>query len=283
MESVDPFIESSPIPPTISSPSNSPTDASTKPENPTQTQMPDLIDIDKPTKPDAPSQAIIPEYNAGINPDIIEYASVIDIYRDFFRYYERDLNFSDYVYSTCSVITDKLGIEYTITDEMEAYELHCSLYEILDGNPGYVVHDINSDGIPELIILSEDFTIHAIYSLNNDKLILIGAYWSRQNCAIDETGMLFINSSSGASNGYSASYIIAPASVELQMIEMVGMEDYDTQTYEIFSTPVCYRIKDGNKTIIDFEEAFVFWEEFPNRYPNNPTKNAGLIFVPLFI
>jgi len=280
-ESVDHIVEPSLLPSKSIRLNNPPSVSPFQHETPSQSQASEIVDTIEQDQPEMPIVTISSEYTAGIDPDVIVYAAIIRLYRDFIYYYEI-ANFPDCVDNTASKIADYLGIEYNIYDEREAWELHCSLYEVFYGNLGYDVRDINSDGIPELIILSDEYTVHAIYSLNNDKLILIGAYWSRYSCAIDETGTLFIDSSSGAADSYSASYRIAPANVELELIEMVGIEDYDELTDERLPEPRYYQIKKGIKEIIEYEEAFVFWDDFPNKYPRNPTKDAGLDFVPLF-
>ena len=140
---------------------------------------------------------------------------------------------------------------------------------------------MNGDRVPELIILSGGYTIHALYTLSGEKPVLLGAYWSRNSCVIDETGTLYISGSGGASDSSSASYTIAPCGAELQLIEMVGVESYDDKTGEEFPEGRYYRIQNGTKTVITEEEAGAAWRKFPSDYPDYPTKSSGIVFNPI--
>lgn len=203
-----------------------------------------------------------------------KYEAIISVYQDFIYNKQKDEDALDKFY-------DKIIDEINNEQEEIEYEVWCSGVEMYNSDLGYAIYDLNNDDICELIILSEDFFVHAIYSLYNDVPVLVGGYWSRKSCVIDETGTLYIHGSSGAADSSSASYLIAPNTTELQLIEMIGIESYDNETGENFNTPQCYRIKNGNKYIIDYEELLIESEYFPNVYPNNITKNAGLPFIPL--
>ena len=167
--------------------------------------------------------------------------------------------------------------------EESAYQLQSSAYELYGVDLGYALHDLNGDGISELIVLSEDFFVHGIYSLyNSETPIFVGGYWSRNRCVIDGTGTLYIHGSNGAADGTSASYVLAQNTAELQLVELIGMESYDAETGEDLEPPRYYQIdKDGNRIIIDEAEFFTSLENFPDSYPENITQNAGFEFTPL--
>ena len=182
-----------------------------------------------------------------------------------------------------AAIKDELSAGPGGFSDEKAYELEASFtelgYVVREGKLGYALRDLNNDDIPELIILADDYSISAVYSLVNEAPVLVGAYWSRNSCVIDAAGTLYISGSSGAADSSSASYSFRGGD-ELQLIEMVGVESYDEKTFETFPEGRYYRIQNGEKTVIDEEEAGILFKKFPSHYPENPTKDAGLVFVP---
>jgi len=220
------------------------------------------------------------EYIFELIPEAVMYAEILNAYQDFLYNDENKDNQIMSVDITVNNLYERIAKELNIDKDQRNYELWVSCTEMRDGNLGYAIHDINNDGIDELIILSEgDFNIHAIYSLDKDVPILIGGYWSRYRCVIDEKGTLFIHASGGAGDWYSASYRILQGSKELQLIEMYGHETYDDQTGKSFLSGQYYRIKNDNKSIIEEEEFMVAIEHFPDVNSSAPTKKAGLHFI----
>ena len=206
------------------------------------------------------------------------YSKIINCYRNYIiRRDDKEGALEDLLVK----LSYELNIDLDSNDDEKAYELECS-FEILVYEPGaklgYALYDINKDGVPELFILTEDHTILAIYSLIDDAPVLVGAYWSRNRCAMDKTGTLYIHASSGASDSYSASYSFSSGG-ELNLTEMVGVESFDEQG-NAFPEPQYYRIVNGKKLIVNEEEAVSAWRKFPDVYSDNPTKDAGLNFVP---
>ena len=205
-----------------------------------------------------------------------KYDGIIAAYRYYAAHPDED-DASDNLFTIVARIT---GID---PENEKSYGLSCSIDELRyepGRNLGYSFRDLNKDGIPELFVITGDYTIAAVYSLVNDTPVLVSAYWSRNRCVIDKSGTLYINGSSGAGNSFGASYSYKGGE-ELQLIVMVGVEDYDEVTEQSLSAPRWYRIKDGKKTIIDENEAYAVMKKIPDAYPDNPTKNAGLFFTPL--
>ena len=137
---------------------------------------------------------------------------------------------------------------YMGLDERALNNVYSSFEEPLrsKSNFGYAIRDINEDGIPELFILSkddysDDYTINSIFTLHNGSTILVGAYWSRNQCMLAKDGTIYINGSSGADETLSASFSLSPQTGKLQLIER-------------FKAPYS---------------------------PNITTKEAGLLFTPL--
>ena len=201
---------------------------------------------------------------------VSEYVAIIRCYRDYAQHEDTD------------ALYDAIMKVLLISPETDQYGLSPSCGELhfvnIEGLT-YSIHDINGDGVDELIILSEDYFIHAVYTLDGDAPVLLGAYWSRKRCVIDEAGTLYVNGSGGAADSYSASYIIVSETASLSMIEMVGVESYYGEASESHAEVRFYHVIDGVETIISDEEATAIWERFPDIFPDNPTKNIGLVLA----
>jgi len=209
-----------------------------------------------------------------------KYDRIIALYRDYVIHRNDD----DAYDTLMAKLSHELHIGPNIHGDEKAYQLQCSSFELsfaLRANTlGYAFRDLNNDGILELFILLDDLTILAIYSLEKDLPVLVGAYWSRHRCALDKAGMLYISGSSGSQDSFSASYALNGDN-KLQLVEMLGIESYDAKTGKTFPKPRHYRMKNGNKSIIGKKEADALWEKFQDVGRNNPTRDAGLTFTPL--
>ncbi len=65
---------------------------------------------------------------------------------------------------------------------------------------GYILYDLNGDGIDELFWVRKDYSIIAIFTIYNEKLTLLDAFWSRHRATINQQGLLITQSSGGALN-----------------------------------------------------------------------------------
>ena len=146
-----------------------------------------------------------------------KYEAIIDLYRDIVRYSSEDAS------ETADSVSHNLAYELGILDnEQKRNELWSSIFEVCmygGGIVGYALLDVNKDGSPELFILSEEYEVHAVYTLRGDSPVLVGAYWSRNRCAVDRDGVFYINGSNGASDSFSASYTLDPATGQLKQIQ----------------------------------------------------------------
>ena len=171
-----------------------------------------------------------------------------------------------------------------LNSERKEYEITSSLAETRAEDLGFASRDINGDGVPELFILSRDFTIYSIYTLIGGAPVLIGAYWSRNACSVDASGTLYICADNGASDNYNAKYTLAPAKADLSLAEMFGVESRDGVTGAYLPEPRFYKSRgDGDETINDTiseEEAGALYAGFPDVHSGEPTKDAGLKYVP---
>ncbi len=64
---------------------------------------------------------------------------------------------------------------------------------------GYILADINNDGTPELFWVRDDHSVLAVFTVFEDKIILLDAFWSRYPCVITDEGALYTMGSGGAS------------------------------------------------------------------------------------
>jgi len=113
-------------------------------------------------------------------------------------------------------LTDEREIEWCLAVSSAAfpYGLNC----------GYAIKDLNDDGIEELILLTEDYIVLAIFSMVDGDPILLGDYIPRGSCWIDSDGLLHLNGSGGADYTTNAVYQIADGGAELVLIIEFGTD-----------------------------------------------------------
>ncbi|MBR2880174.1 MAG: hypothetical protein IKC02_05835, partial [Oscillospiraceae bacterium] len=70
--------------------------------------------------------------------------------------------------------------------------------EITEADYGYILHDLDADGTPELFWVGQDHTIFAIFTWHRDAPILLDAYWSRYSGYILDNNTLYTHGSSSA-------------------------------------------------------------------------------------
>ena len=92
---------------------------------------------------------------------------------------------------------------------------------------GYDEKDLNKDGTDELVLLSSDYAVVAIFSMSDGKPVLLGNYINRGSCWIDSDGLLHVNGSNGASNFCSTVYRIADGGASLEPIIEFGADGYE--------------------------------------------------------
>ena len=230
--------------------------------------------------PAAYAQEALPATSASLtltDPAALKYATILNSYWDYFIHRNND----DAIDDLFARLAKEVKIE-TDTNIPKAYGLKNSFEPLAFAssgiNFGYSLRDLNNDGIPELFIISANYSIHALYSLVNGNPVILGGYWSRNRCEVDENGIFYKNGSSGAEDSSFASYSYVGGH-ELRLIRMVGMESYDEKSGKSLASPRYFQIEKGKKTIISGKEA----EADPLWDGIFPKDNAlDLNFVPLF-
>ena len=87
---------------------------------------------------------------------------------------------------------------------------------------GYALKDLNNDGTDELVLLLNDYTVIAIFSICEEHPVLLGHYNERNRAWIDNEGNIYVNGSSGVAFFNSSMYRVAPNCNELSLIWEIG-------------------------------------------------------------
>ena len=155
------------------------------------------------------------------------------------------------------------------------HKLHC----------GSARKDLNGDGIEELILLS-DYFIVAVFSMSEDKPVLLGNYWARNSCWIDADGNLHINGSGGADHSTNAVYRIADGGASLELIAEFGSCGFYWEG-DVAITKY-YQVVDGERVSITKEACDALAEQYGKYlgcYESADATEAlaGLTFYPMFL
>lgn len=205
----------------------------------------------------------------------INYQEIIKSYQEFALYIiDRDIEavFQDDVFTLPN-------IDETLLYYWENMLIETSIWSYRDFLKdkdafGFALTDLNHDGVDELILLLKDYTTLAIFTIVNNEIKLIDAYWSKHRCAIYDTGILYTLTSSGASQWYYRTQYISPENGELQLLQEYGN-----------SNDKYYKINDGEKCVISENEFMEFQKVYPvlsYATANNITEKSGIEFRLLF-
>ncbi len=220
------------------------------------------------------------------------YDKMIGVYRDIIRVCQQYDNTKGDEYD----YAEKLGI-YDRCDKEFYEKLFVSAYLLYAGRGqndwlsphykrscGYAIKDVNLDGLDELILLNEDYTIVAILSMVNGTPTLLGSYQPRTTCYIDAQGLLHELGSNGADSHSHAVYRIVPGSAQTELLVEFGTlghvweNDVSVQQY--------YKLEGDLATHIteqEYQELSQTWrccEGYTCADENQYC--AGLVFTPLF-
>lgn len=196
------------------------------------------------------------------------YKVILSDYDKVLTYRLADTFESDYNNGKDVILSDALT--KSMTDELE-YRWHCMLVEMVSGlnDPkkddfGYVLKDINEDGTPELFWVRKDYTILAVFTIQNDQAQLIDAFWPKYKGTVSGAGELYTIGSSGAAYSEYKIWHIPTDGSELTSVKEFGI---DGSEY--------YEMVDGKKQTVS-EERF---KELLTDYPFE--ENTDWEIVPL--
>ena len=97
---------------------------------------------------------------------------------------------------------------------------------------GYAIKDINRDGSVELILLRADGTIVAVFTMHDQKPVLLDAFQNRYRCSLSDSGEIFTSGSNGAARTVNRKYSLDPATGQLLLICEFGTDGFDPVTGE---------------------------------------------------
>ncbi len=92
---------------------------------------------------------------------------------------------------------------------------------------GYAIKDLNADGIEELILLTDNGYILAVFSHHDDAPVLLGSYRPRSSCTVDTEGFLHHYGSGGADVFSHTVYKIADGGDKLDFIAEFGADGHE--------------------------------------------------------
>ncbi len=127
---------------------------------------------------------------------------------------------------------------------------------------GYDEIDLNGDGKDELVFLTEDYTIEAVFTQNNGTPVMLKSLLQNEEGWLDENGYIHIDRSDINELEYSVYKVVANGDFEL--------------VYDIFVSErgSRYLTRDGKREKITFEESLEIYDEYccypetvdPNEY-----------------
>lgn len=153
------------------------------------------------------------------------------------------------------------------------YRWSCSVAELpsIDSTIesfGYILTDINSDGCPELFWVRDDHTVLAVFTVYNNRVILLDAFWARYCCVVTDDGMLYTRASGGASI---IEYEIKELSADATLTTKAGFSMYNDELTEYI---------DGEYVPIDNSRFDQLLIEYPFE---NSQRWLNTEIIPLFI
>ncbi len=139
---------------------------------------------------------------------------------------------------------------------------------------GYSIGDINGDGIDELVLLHEDYTLVAIFSLSDGKPVLLQNFlWLDREGVIDTEGMIHIFDHGSSSGVYKISENCNTLEL-IAKIESEHNENDDTWSY--------YEYINGEKVSISHDQYYEYvWYSplFKSQYYFSTQCNSGINFT----
>lgn len=90
-------------------------------------------------------------------------------------------------------------------------------------NGGYVLHDLNADGVPELFWVGADHSILAVFTRNDRHMVLLDGFFGRYRGYVSEYNGFYTHGSNGAADNRCIVYSLEDSQWKAQL--RFGMED----------------------------------------------------------
>ena len=127
---------------------------------------------------------------------------------------------------------------------------------------GYVLKDINNDGVIELFLVRKDYFVLSVFTIEDGKAKLLDAYWNKYKCRVLDSGELYTMGSGGViSNNYTIWELDKDSKA---LVPTRKVESY----YEEF-----FEIKENQKILMDQEQINEFFNDYPFKHGENWTKS----------
>ncbi len=146
---------------------------------------------------------------------------------------------------------------------------------------GYSISDINNDGTEELILMLEDHTILAIFSMSDSKPILLDSFTSTYKGCISADGNIYTSQCNTPTTTVQRVYRISEKCEYLEQLSEIGTDHLDLER-----GTGCYKLVDDEKVAITLRE---YEELYYALFKNQPLweteiqikDNADIQFTPL--
>ena len=122
---------------------------------------------------------------------------------------------------------------------------------------GYVLEDINNDGVDELFWVSKDSRILAVFTMRDGRALLLDAFWARYECVITEKKQLFTLSESGAAY---TEYILRKLSPDEFLIKEHG---FGTNGISTENELIYYEITGDKQVFVNKDRFEILLAEHP--------------------
>lgn len=128
---------------------------------------------------------------------------------------------------------------------------------------GYELKDINNDDTDELFIADKD-NIYAIYTVKNDKAVLVTEGWIRNRNYLLNDNTIFNEGSGGAINNMFGTYRLNSGATELEPLDIYYSDfiDESNQTVGWFYSKGSDEYNDGSLTGMTLDDATKLCDEY---------------------
>lgn len=141
---------------------------------------------------------------------------------------------------------------------------------------GYAFSDLNSDDKSELILLLEDYTIIAIFSMVDEMPMLLDTFSANNHyVALDQDGILYQTGYGKGENSYTKIMELSDGGNFEVLLEFGCCDNGVNLEY--------YVIENGVKRIVDLQSITMFQQQYDTFLENlsNTNKNSGILYIPV--
>lgn len=209
--------------------------------------------------------------NSGISENA-DYSDVIAEYCEFIQSYDYDTETGDIYYSAGKYTDDFLVI-------IEA--LNANLSQGFDKDSfGYVLKDINSDGISELFLADSSekgYYVLVIYSFSEGRPVCLKKFWSRSRCVlIDDDGIIYHWGSGGAAHSSRSAFRVAEGGGSLITVDSIykTYEEHDRKLHY-------YYFVEDEMEELSVQDGERRWKQLEDKDSDNVPPLTDCEFIPI--